>query len=242
MTDLHTHILPHMDDGAVDTAASLGLLRMEAEQGVTGVALTPHFYRNRETPEQFLARRQAAWERLCQKIGDLAPEEAAALPQLVLGAEVAWMPNLDRWDDIERLCIGESRYLLLELPFTPWNSTVIGQLHALLGRGAVTPVLAHLERYLGIQKREHIRELLDLGVPIQLSASCMLRTVERWRAVRLMHGGGSFLLASDCHDPGGRKPDLGPAAAAVRRRMGPEALEELLSQSDQIFSMACPER
>ena len=240
MTDLHTHILPGMDDGAADTAAGLRLLRMEAEQGVTGVALTPHFYRNRETPEQFLARRQAAWERLCGRIGALPPEEAAALPQAVLGAEVAWMPNLDRWDGIERLCIGKSRYLLLELPFTPWNSTVIGQLHALLGRGTVTPVLAHLERYLGTQKREHIRELLDLGVPIQLSASCMLRAVERWRTVRLVRGGGSFLLASDCHDPGGRKPDLGPATAAARRRVGPEMLEALLSQSDRIFAAACP--
>ena len=50
MTDLHTHILPRMDDGAPDTAASLEMLRMEAEQGVTGVALTPHFHRDRETP------------------------------------------------------------------------------------------------------------------------------------------------------------------------------------------------
>lgn len=43
MTDLHTHILPRMDDGAPDTAASLAMLRMEAAQGVTGVALTPPF-------------------------------------------------------------------------------------------------------------------------------------------------------------------------------------------------------
>lgn len=51
MTDLHTHILPRMDDGAPDTAASLAMLRMEAAQGVTGVALTPHFHRDRESIE-----------------------------------------------------------------------------------------------------------------------------------------------------------------------------------------------
>ena len=60
MTDLHTHILPGMDDGAKDAAAAAAMLRMEAEQGVTGVALTPHFYRADETPERFLARRGAA--------------------------------------------------------------------------------------------------------------------------------------------------------------------------------------
>lgn len=240
MTDLHTHILPRMDDGAPDTAVSLGLLRAEAEQGVTGVALTPHFYRNRETPERFLARRQAAWERLCERIDAMAPEETAAFPRLALGAEVAWMPNLDRWDDIERLCIGRSRYLLLELPFTPWNSGMLDQMHALLGRGKVTPVLAHLERYLGTQKREYIRELLDMHVPIQLSAACMLHPAERWRSVRLMRGGGNFLLASDCHDLRGRKPDLGPAAAAMRKCMGREEVERLLRQSGRIFSAASP--
>ena len=62
MTDLHTHILPGMDDGAVSVETSLEMLRMERDQGVDAVVLTPHFYRDRERPEQFLARRRASAE------------------------------------------------------------------------------------------------------------------------------------------------------------------------------------
>lgn len=234
MTDLHTHILPHMDDGAPDTAVSLKMLRMEVEQGVTGVALTPHFYRNRETPERFLSRRQAAWERLS---GAMA-EEPGPFPELVLGAEVAWMPNMDQWGDLEALCLGGSRCLLLELPFAPWSGNMIDQLYNLLGRGAVTPVLAHLERYLRTQKKEHIRELYRMNIPIQLSAGCLLGAVDRWRMLRLLRSGGSFLLATDCHGTERRKPDLGPAVTAVKKRMADGELEALLSRSDEIFSAA----
>ena len=153
MTDLHTHILPRMDDGAPDTAASLAMLRMEAAQGVTGVALTPHFHRDRESIEQFLARRQAAWEHLSAAM----EKTTEPFPDLVLGAEVAWMPNMNHWDDLEALCLGSSRYLLLELPFTLWNNSMIDQLYSLAAQSGVTPVLAHLERYLGRQKKEHIQ-------------------------------------------------------------------------------------
>lgn len=138
MTDLHTHILPRMDDGAPDTAASLAMLRMEAAQGVTGVALTPHFHRDRESIEQFLARRQAAWEHLSAAM----EKTAEPFPDLVLGAEVAWMPNMNHWDDLEALCLGSSRYLLLELPFTPWSGSMIDQLYSLAAQSGVTPVLA----------------------------------------------------------------------------------------------------
>ena len=57
MIDLHTHILPGMDDGAKDVKTSLALLRMESAQGVGTVVLTPHFYRDREEPQHFLTRR-----------------------------------------------------------------------------------------------------------------------------------------------------------------------------------------
>ena len=57
MTDLHTHILPGMDDGARSAEESIHLLRLEWEQGVRRVALTPHFYPQREGLEEFLHRR-----------------------------------------------------------------------------------------------------------------------------------------------------------------------------------------
>lgn len=232
MTDLHTHILPGMDDGAKDAAAAAAMLRMEAEQGVAGVALTPHFYRADETPERFLARRGAAWERLRDSL-----EGETGLPALVLGAEVAWTPNLDRWDELEALCLGGSRYMLLELPFAPWSGSLIDQLYNLLGKGCVTPVLAHLERYARVQKREHLRELLRMGLPIQVSAGCLLRPGSAWRALRLIKSGRSVLVASDCHGTDRRPPDLGPASRVLRSRAA-DAGERALSLSGELFAAA----
>ena len=55
MIDIHTHILPGMDDGASTPEESLAMLRMQREQGVDTVFLTPHFHRDRENPEHFLS-------------------------------------------------------------------------------------------------------------------------------------------------------------------------------------------
>ena len=64
MTDLHTHILPEMDDGAADLEAALILLTMQANQGVERIALTSHYNCDEQTPEEFLQRRAASWEKL----------------------------------------------------------------------------------------------------------------------------------------------------------------------------------
>ena len=60
IVDLHTHLLPHMDDGSKDTAMSLEMLRRQAEQGVNVVCATSHFYAHEEPPEAFCKRRAAA--------------------------------------------------------------------------------------------------------------------------------------------------------------------------------------
>ena len=127
MTDLHTHILHGMDDGSPDVETSLAMLREEARQGVDTVVLTPHFYRDRERPEHFLARRERAADRLNDAILSLPEEERRALPRLVLGAEVAWWPNLADCEELPELCIGRTKNLLVELPFTPWNDRMLAR-------------------------------------------------------------------------------------------------------------------
>ena len=94
MIDLHTHILPGMDDGAKDVDMSLQMLRMQREQGVHTVALTSHFYPSKESAERFFRRRAESEKMLTQTILELSNEEQKKLPELVLGAEVAWVPNL----------------------------------------------------------------------------------------------------------------------------------------------------
>lgn len=116
MTDLHTHILPGIDDGAKTTEDSIRILRAEWEQGVETVVLTPHFYRDLENPAHFLKRRREAVLALGKCMMQMSPEERNVLPRMILGAEVAWWPNLAEWSELPELCIGETKNLLLELP------------------------------------------------------------------------------------------------------------------------------
>lgn len=227
MTDLHTHILPGMDDGAPDADASLALLRMEAAQGVDTVALTPHFYRDRESAERFLARRARAVEQLRRAIEALPEPERAALPRLIPGAETAWAPGLASEPLLPQLCLGESRNLLLELPAAPWTRQMLRELYELPGRTGLTPVFAHLERYLPGQDPRLVGELLELGFPVQLSAAPLLRPLRRGALLRMIRSGSAQLLASDAHNAASRPPDLAPALAVVRRRLGDETAAAL---------------
>lgn len=220
MIDLHTHILPGMDDGPQKRHVSLEMLRMEREQGVERVVFTPHFYREQEDVRTFLSRRKEALSRLEEAADRLPVRERIALPRWELGAEVAWMPNLARRDELYELCLGRSRYFLLELPFTPWDTQIIHQLYDLLSQGRFTPVIAHLDRYWNTQRRDQINELLRLGVPIQLSAEVLLKFFSRGKALHMIQQEQVHLLASDCHSRHNRPPNLGPAIHVVTRHLG----------------------
>lgn len=236
MTDLHTHILPGMDDGARDVETSLELLRMEREQGVDRVVFTPHFYREKEDVSSFLSRRCEALSRLEAAAAQLPARERVALPRWELGAEVAWMPNLADREELKDLCLGQSNYFLLELPFTPWRDQMIGQLYELLGRGQFIPVIAHLDRYWDRQPKEQIEQLLHLGVPIQLSANILLKFFSRRKALQMIQQGQIFLLASDCHSLHHRPPNLGPAVKVVARKLGWRQARRLCRWAEDVSS------
>lgn len=219
MTDLHTHILPGMDDGAPDVTTSLAMLHAQHRQGVDTVVLTPHFYRMDESVGRFLSRRQASFDALQKSL----PENA---PRLILGAEVAWYRAILEEPRIPELCIGDSKCLLLELPLQPWSDTLLEQIYQLAGVMGVTPILAHVERYLHLQKRGQIERLQEMGVPMQLSANVFGKQLFRGKWLRLLSR-GTWFLGSDCHDTDKRPPNLSVAAPYIEKRL-PNA-EEILS-------------
>lgn len=226
MIDLHTHILCGMDDGAPDAETSLQMLRMEQAQGVDAVVLTPHFYRYRESAEAFLQRREEALSRLREQLSALPEEEQAALPRLLTGAEVAWVPNLYECEHLERMCLNGTEYLLLELPYVKWDGSLVDQVYDLMTRTGLTPVLAHLDRYRGLQKPELLREILELDVPVQISAESFLHFSTRSYGMKMLRD-CAHVVASDCHNVGRRKPDLGDAMAVIAKKLGPRVVETI---------------
>lgn len=234
MTDLHTHILPGIDDGAKSVEESLAMLRMERSQGVDTVVLTPHFYRDRENPKRFLRRRQESAAVLARRVLALSEQEREELPQMLLGAEVAWWPNMADWEELPEMCIGDTKNLLLELPFTPWNDQMIYQLHELFGRTGITPIIAHLERYLKNQRPEYIQEVLGLGVPIQISADILTRPFARGGAMNLLRQGQDYVVASDCHDCVKRPPNMVAAINFLRKKLGEDSVSALIRRGNKL--------
>ena len=187
-----------------------------------------------ENPKRFLQRRREAVTSLGSRISELSEEERSCLPTLLLGAEVAWWPTLAACEELPELCIGGTKHLLLELPFTRWNDRLIDQLHEFYGRTGITPVIAHLERYLKIQRPEHIREVLELGVPVQVSAEILLHPFARGGAMKLLRQNQAHLVASDCHDCTKRPPNVAAAMAVLRKKLGEDSMNQLIRRGDEL--------
>ena len=90
VSDLHSHVLPGIDDGSESVEESIAMLRMEAEQGVACVVATPHFYPRYDDPVSFLEKR-ARSEQLLRK----EMEKHAGLPTLIVGAEVYFFRGMN---------------------------------------------------------------------------------------------------------------------------------------------------
>ena len=216
MTDLHTHILPGIDDGAPDMETALHMLEAEDKQGVNTVALTPHFYRSREHIADFLARRESSWDKLKSKLKNKKH------PQLILAAEVAYAPGMADWTELEQLCYTGTKLLLVEPPMTPWNDEMFHQLYAIEGRRGITPMIAHFDRYIKMQSKVRIEQLLEMGFPIQVSTASLLRFIGRNQAMRLISE-YSAVPVSDCHNINTRPPNLGEAARVLKKKLGSKA-------------------
>ena len=228
MTDLHTHILPDMDDGARSVEEALLMLQAQAKQGVDTVALTPHYYGREESIKSFLARREAAFQTLSKAA------EGQDIPQMILGAEVAWAPNMSEWPEVEKLCYQGTRVLLVELPMTPWTDATFRQLYKLENRWGITPMIAHFDRYFRCQKDRNIHRLLETGYPIQISAGSLFRLWGRSKPMAMLKYCDGLLI-SDCHNMEDRSPNIGSAMHIVARSLGRVTAVQLADLTDEIL-------
>lgn len=230
-TDFHSHILPGVDDGSRSVAESMEMLRMEAEQGIRRVIATPHFYAHNDTPERFLRRRQAAYETLK---GAMAANPE--LPEIVLGAEVYYFPGMSESDALSELTIGGKRFILLEMPQSPWTQSMYREIEAISARQGVTPIIAHIDRYIaplrtyGIPKR-----LEELPVLVQANAEFILSRHTSRMALRMLRADQIHLLGSDCHNLTSRKPEMGAALQKIEKQLGKDAIRRIREYEKLIF-------
>jgi len=202
MIDFHTHILPGIDDGSRDVEESLAMLREEARQGVQGVVLTPHFYAGEQSIERFLRHRYRAWRQL-------QPHLDASLPPVCLGAEVQYFEGICQVEGLSSLCLNAGTLLLVEMPFSRWTQRTVSDILELHSRPNMKVVLAHIDRYLGMQPAAMWQKLQDSGVLMQVNTSFFSSWRTRKKALRMLAEGRIHFIGSDCHSMKSRVPDCG---------------------------------
>ena len=228
MTDVHSHILPSVDDGSASVEESVKLLTMLSEQGVDTVAATPHFYADYDDLGSFLKRRLDAYN-------NLMLNTPASLPQIRLGAEVAYFDGISYSDAVNELTIEGTPLLLVEMPMDRWSGRMTEELLRLASGGNVCVLLAHIERCMPFQKWDVWEALLENGVLMQSNASFFLDRRARKQAVRLLKDGCIHMLGSDCHNLTMRAPHLGEAYEVIERYCGREAIERLAMIENDFF-------
>jgi protein-tyrosine phosphatase len=196
--DLHSHIIPGIDDGARSPSEALALVHAAAAAGVTTIAATPHVRDDYPTTPAEMAAG-------VEQVRELVAREAIAV-SIVTGGEVA-LERLERLppEDVQAFTLaGTGRYLLVEFPYYSWPYTLDGQLRQLRAQG-IMPVLAHPERNPEVQRgAARLERTRDAGAIVQVTIDSVLGAFgrrARRSAVELLELGLVDLLASDAHSP-----------------------------------------
>jgi protein-tyrosine phosphatase len=216
MVDIHCHILPALDDGAVDLAVSREMAAMAAADGITHVVATPHSnYRYQFDPDTNRRKR----DELRQHIGDS--------PTLLLGCDFHLSyENLEMArTDATRFTINGLQYLLVEFADSVIPPNMEAVFSEMVSRGIV-PVITHPERNPILSRDvESIRRWIDLGCAVQVTAGSYLgRFGKRAHecAFQLLRQKMVHFIASDAHNTTSRPPLLSEARQAVAEDQGEE--------------------
>ena len=231
IVDVHSHSRAGIEDGSRSVEESIAMLRMEAEQGISCVVATPHFYPRYETPEAFLQKRnraEAALRSAVQKIG--------GLPELRIGAEVYYFRGISESDILPQLTIRGGQCILIEMPPAPWPESVFQELEAIWHRRGITPVIAHIDRYIApFHTHKLPQRLQQLPVLVQANASFFLEKRTRRMALNMLRKDQIQLLGSDCHNLTSRAPKLGAAVELIRQRLGDSVQERICAYQEDVL-------
>jgi protein-tyrosine phosphatase len=213
MIDLHSHILPGIDDGPETVEGSLEMARAAVAAGTETLLATPHVNRHYDLYPQDID----------EALGALRRQVAAAGIELELlgAAEISTgrLPSLAR-EELDALRLGEGPYLLLEVPLGPGIGTLPSAVER-LQRDGYGVLLAHPERSPGMQHNpDRLRRLVEGGALCSITAGSLSgrfgQTPRRF-ALSLLREGLVHDVASDAHDAQRRSPDMraGLEAAAI---------------------------
>jgi protein-tyrosine phosphatase len=238
MIDIHSHILPGLDDGARDIEEALEMCALAAQDGIKTIVATPHnlngvFNNKRETVL-----------RATRLLNDAVRER---------GIDIVVLPGSDTHMDamlLEELeeknvtTINDARkFLLLELPNFVVPEHVRNLIFELKLRG-ITPVISHPERNDTIMgDTEILHELIRTGALVQITAGCVTGHFGRKNkknACRLIESNMAHILATDAHNTTSRPPLLSRAVRLISKKIGAEEARKMVVDAPESLINGMP--
>jgi protein-tyrosine phosphatase len=196
--DLHCHILPGIDDGALDLEDSVAMARVGAADGIERIAATPHVRHDHDV----------RIEELPERVGEVndALRRVGVPVAVVSGGEVA-ETALDGLDDEElrAVSLGGAGWILLEPRPGPLGDSLLRSVDRLHESG-FRALIAHPERHLSKDIALRIGSLVDRGALVQATAAYLVEERTREGMLALARRGLIHVLASDAHSSHGGRP------------------------------------
>ena len=224
LVETHCHIIPGIDDGSQDVETSVKMIRKLQAQGCEAIILTPHYYSDSISYDDFVSQRDAAFAELKAALGNDAPK-------LIPAAEVYITKYLFNYDNLEKLVIGNTRYALIEHPFScSFGESTYDRLLNLNYEYHIKPILAHIERYAAlIENPDLLDDYIDMGCLVQVNVSSFAegRKSFRKKLFHLLETGRIHLIGTDCHNLTSRPPEYEAGVKEIIERCGKEAIEVL---------------
>jgi protein-tyrosine phosphatase len=227
MIDIHTHILPGVDDGSSSVKESLEMLKIAEENGTTDLILTPHC----NIPGMFKNYKSDALLEHFNMLKDLANDEGISV-NLYNGMEIFLTEESPLHYQTDRyISLNNSRYLLVEFDFDANPDFALDMLNHLANLDC-TPIVAHPERYYFVLDNPSlVKDFKNIGCKLQLNRSSILggfgKKIQKLSHLFLKNGFIDF-VASDSHSPRTRTPRLNDVYYVLAENYGKDLAEKLV--------------
>lgn len=229
LVETHCHILPGIDDGAKDVETSLAMIEYLQRQGAKRIILTPHYYSNIISLDDFLRSRDKSFNALQKALPSGSPE-------LIPAAEVYISEYLFNNESISELCIGNTNYVLIEHPFSSmFEEAEYDRLMNLYCDYGVKPILAHIERYRALMEdSDKLQDFIDMGCLTQANISSFADAPRgiRKKLIKYLNNGLIHFIGSDCHNLDSRPPEYENGVKAIIKKCGKEAIDTLIQNAN----------
>ena len=227
ISNIHSHIVPCIDDGAENMTVAMNMIDMEYNQGTRLLVCSSHNGYSKEYVDGYL--------RNFQKLQEKVKEKYPYMTLLPANEVYCGKEDIDEIIYLlsagEILSINNTKYVLTEFsPFIPLeNARYV--INRLLSAGWI-PVIAHLERYFYLYNEEFLKDIIEKGVLIQCNlfsfADESSAEIKR-RARMLLENKYIHFVGSDCHSDTWRSPSLSSGAEYILENAPSEYAENILS-------------